>query len=292
MHPAPSLIAFSLLSGLGFGLLAMLGLGIAAPEGLVGTVFWGLGLGLSGSALLASAFHLGHPERALKAFSQWRSSWLSREAWLASAAMAVFALHAGLITFAGWRIAPLGWLGALLALGTVGATAMIYAQLRTVPRWHHWSTPALFIGHALAGGSLLAGKTVLAGILLIALGAGQLAAWWLGDRLFARSGTSITRATGLGVPDGIRLWEAPHTGQNYLTREMVFVIARKHVAKLRVIAAVFGYAAPAVLLLLPSVDHAIAAVAVLCHIFGAAVSRWLFFAEAEHVVGLYYGRGR
>jgi hypothetical protein len=29
--------------------------------------------------LLSSTFHLGHPERAWRAFSQWRSSWLSRE---------------------------------------------------------------------------------------------------------------------------------------------------------------------------------------------------------------------
>ena len=27
-----------------------------------------------------------------------------------------------------------------------------------------------------------------------------------------------------------------------------------------------------------------------CHAAGALVLRWLFFAEAEHVVGLYYGR--
>ena len=38
---------------------------------------------LASGGLIASTFHLGHPERAIKAFTQWRSSWLSREAWLA-----------------------------------------------------------------------------------------------------------------------------------------------------------------------------------------------------------------
>jgi len=33
-----------------------------------------------------------------------------------------------------------------------------------------------------------------------------------------------------------------------------------------------------------------AALAALSHGAGVLVSRWLFFAEAEHVVGLYYGR--
>lgn len=290
MHPAPSLIAFSVLSGLGFGLLFYLGLGIAAPGGAAAMVFWGLGLGLAGAGLAASALHLGHPERALKAFSQWRSSWLSREAWLASAAMAVLSAHAGLVLLAQVRIPPLGWIGALLALGTVGATSMIYAQLRTVPRWHHWSVPALFIGHALAGGALLAGKVTLAAVLLAAVGIGQALAWRAGDRRFAASGANVTRATGLGVPGAIRLFEAPHTGQNYLTREMVFVIGRKHASKLRVMALILGYGLPVLLLAVPF-SHVMAVFAVFSHAAGAVLSRWLFFAEAEHVVGLYYGRG-
>ena len=30
--------------------------------------------------------------------------------------------------------------------------------------------------------------------------------------------------------------------------------------------------------------------AVLTHLIGAFAARWLFFAQAEHVVGLYYGK--
>ena len=46
---------------------------------------------------------------------------------------------------------------------------------------------------------------------------------------------------------------------------------------------------PALLLLLPF-GHWLALIAVLSHVAGVLVSRWLFFAEAEHVVGLYYGK--
>jgi len=87
----------------------------------------------------------------------------------------------------------------------------------------------------------------------------------------------------------VRSFETPHTGSNYLTREMVFDVARRRAAQLRIVSLVLGFGLPAVLLLLPA-GHALAALALLSHLMGVAASRWLFFAEAEHVVGLYYGR--
>ena len=79
MHPAPSIIMFTALSGVGFGLLIWLGLGVPALSGWAAFWAFGLAYGLSVVGLISSTLHLGHPERALKAFSQWRSSWLSRE---------------------------------------------------------------------------------------------------------------------------------------------------------------------------------------------------------------------
>jgi DMSO reductase anchor subunit len=117
----------------------------------------------------------------------------------------------------------------------------------------------------------------------------QLAWWWQGDRAFAASGTTMASATGLGGIGQVRAFEPPHTGPNYLLREMVHVVGRKHALKLRGIAFVLGYALPVVLLLVPF-SHVIGLLAVLSHIAGILASRWLFFAEAEHVVGLYYGK--
>lgn len=289
MHPAPSIIAFTTLSGLGFGLFFWLGIGMPGSTGLVAFVFFAIAYALAGGGLIASAFHLGHPERGLLAFTQWRSSWLSREAVLAVATLAVMGLYAIGRIFLGTTWVPLGWLGATLAMGTVLTTAMIYTQMKTVPRWRSPLTPALFLSLSLGGGALLAGQVTWALILLALSGALQLAWWLQGDRAFAASGTTMASATGLGQIGQVRAFEPPHTGPNYLLREMVHVIGRKHARKLRVIAFVLGYALPVALLLAPF-SHMMGALAVISHIAGILASRWLFFAEAEHVVGLYYGK--
>ena len=74
-----------------------------------------------------------------------------------------------------------------------------------------------------------------------------------------------------------------------LLKEMVHVVGRAHATKLRAIAFGLGFVLPLAILIAPF-SHALAAVAVLSHIAGILASRWLFFAEAEHVVGLYYGK--
>lgn len=289
MHPAPSVILFTTLSGLGFGLLTWLGLGFPDVSGWVAFVFYAIGFGLSVGGLLASTFHLGHPERAWKAFSQWRSSWLSREGVAAVAALMVMGLHALLVIFFDTRIAPLGWLGAALCLVTVYATSMIYAQMTTVPRWKTALTPALLLSISIAGGALLSGQ-ITAALVLLPIAAVLQVIWWVrGDSAFADSGSSIGSATGLGTRGSVRAFEPPHTGTNYLLREFVFQIGRKHAFKLRAIALVLGFILPVLLILIPFA-HVLALVAIILHLMGIAASRWLFFAEAEHVVGLYYGK--
>jgi DMSO reductase anchor subunit len=289
MHPAPSIITFTTLSGLGFGLMVWLGLAMPGSTGLVGFVFFAIAYALAGGGLIASAFHLGHPKRGLLAFTQWRSSWLSREAVLAVATLVVMGIYAiGRVFFAADWVA-LGWLGAAMALGTVFTTSMIYTQMKTVPRWHSPLTPLLFLTLSLGGGALLAGQVTWALLLLLLAGGLQLVWWWQGDRAFAASGTTMASATGLGHIGQVRAFAPPHTGPNYLLREMVHVVGRKHAIKLRVIAACLGYGLPVVLLLMPF-HHVIGALAVISHVAGVLTSRWLFFAEAEHVVGLYYGK--
>lgn len=289
MHPAPSIILFTTLSGLGFGLLFWLGIDATAPTGWVGFVFFLIAFALAGGGLISSTFHLGRKENAIKAFRQWRSSWLSREGCAAVAALLVMGLYAAALVTTGTQLHVLGWLGAALSLGTVFTTSMIYTQLRAVPRWHHASTPALFLLLALAGGALLSGRVSLAIVLIAASGLLQAWWWWDGDKRFARAGSTIETATGLGRIGQTRAFEPPHTGTNYLLREMVHVVGRKHSQKLRGIALVLMAVLPVLLLLLPF-GHVFALLAVISHIAGVMVSRWLFFAEAEHVVGLYYGK--
>ena len=290
MHPAPSLILFTVLSGLGFGLMVWLGFGALVPLGWVGFVFWALAYGLAGGGLLAATFHLGHPERAWRALSQWRTSWLSREGVLSIVTFAVMAPHAAGSVFLDRPMPVLGALGGVLALLTVFSTAMIYAQLRSVPRWHHWTTPAVFMLAALAGGGLLAGQVGAAGPLFALLAVALALHWHMGDRRFAAGPDTAESATGLGRIGKVRLLAPPHTGRNYLLREMVHVVGRKHAARLRLIALAAGAVVPAVLLVALPAGHLLGALAVLLHLAGMLAARWLFFAEAEHVVGLYYGR--
>ncbi len=289
MHPAPSVILFTTLSGAGFGLLFFLGFDATPPTGWTAFAYFAIGYALGVGGLLASTFHLGHPERALKAFTQWKTSWLSREAWASAVALVVMGIHAAGLVFFGVALQPLGWIGALLALVTVVTTSMIYAQLKSIPRWNDLSVPAMFLSTSLAGGALLSGRGELAIVLLVIAGAAQILHWVRGAGAFARAGSTIGTATGLGARGAVRSFERPHTGTNYLLHEMVYQVARRRADQLRWIGLALGYVLPVILLLLPF-QHLFAGLAVLAHLAGVMATRWLFFAEAEHVVGLYYGR--
>ena len=234
MHPAPSIIAFTTLSGLGFGLMAWLGIGAEPLAPLTPSSLSALAVALAAAGLLASLLHLGQPRRFLKAFSQWRSSWLSREAVLAVATLAAFALFAALWVLFGIRTRWLGLPAAALALATVVATAMIYAQLRSVPRWHSPLTPAPL--PALRPRRRRAPRRRRRPGPLAPRGPRPRPARRLGSTATAasrRSGTTLATATGLGALGRLRLLEPPHTGANYLLREMVYVVGRRHALKLR-----------------------------------------------------------
>src|SRR6266481_2948530 len=102
MHPALSIVFFTTSSGAGFALLLLLGLG--APLGLLpsssqfGFAALAVAVLLAGGGLASSILHLGRPERAWRAFSQWRSSWLSREG------------IASLFTFVPTALFGIGWI--------------------------------------------------------------------------------------------------------------------------------------------------------------------------------------
>ncbi len=290
MHPAPSIIFFTVFSGLGFGMLAFLGLGKPDVSGFTAFVFFAIAYALAVGGLISSTFHLGNPQRALKAFSQWRTSWLSREGCLAVATLIVMGLYAIGIIFFNTRIGMLGLLGAALCVLTVLGTSMIYTQIKTVPRWHHWTTPLVFLSYALTGGAFLTGQVQITAAGLVTIGILQILAWVIGDKRFAASGSTIETATGLGTIGKTRMFEAPHSSKNYLMKEMVHVIGRKHARNLRIIGLVLLSLLPWALLMFFPFSHMLAVVAILAHVAGALTTRWLFFAEAEHTVGLYYGQ--
>jgi len=303
MHPTFSIVFFTTASGAGFALLFLLGL--AAPLGLLpessgfGFVALATAFVLATAGLVSSVFHLGRPERAWRAFSQWRSSWLSREG-----PAAIFAIGWIFFGVTDGVIGLFGFLAAICAAVTIACTGMIYASLKPIHQWHNrWVVPNYFTLGLMAGFLLLdliirfwtvrpVGTPLLA---LLAV----LAAWWSKEAYWrfidtTSAPSNVASATALGSRGRVRMLEPPHTQDNYLLQEMGFHIARKHKTRLRLIARITAFVLPALLCLIAligsgTVAAIAAALAVLSAAVGLVAERWLFFAEAKHTVMLYYG---
>lgn len=311
MHPALSIVFFTTASGAGFALLMLTG--IAVPLGLLpnNTGFAVLSLVLAGmlavAGLLSSMLHLGRPERAWRAFSQWKTSWLSREGVLSVLTFipaAIFAIGWVVFGRVGGFAGLCGFLAAVLAGGTVICTGMIYASLKPIRQWHNRLVVPIYLALALMSGLLLLDLIVRIWVRPHAIPVLTLTvsvvAWWLKERYWrfidtASAPSTVESATGLGRRGRVHMLEPPNTEENYLLKEMGFRIARKHRLRLRLIARIAGFAVPilATAAALLGVFPLLAAlVAVLCAALGLVVERWLFFAEAKHTVMLYYGAER
>ena len=294
MKPATSLIIFTVLSGFGFGLLFWLNLNLYSSTNFPDVIMFPTAFLISIVGLISSSFHLGNPQRALLAFTQWRSSWLSREAVLAVLTLFTSFIYAVLSIVFKLYIFWLGLIASGMCLLTIFSTAMIYTQMKTVPRWNMKVTPVLFLLYGTVGGSIILNNGLLSFFLFLILGSVQIWTWKMGDQQFKRSSNIIT-ATGLSTKDKyIRMLEPPHTGSNYLLKEMVNIVAQKHIYKLRWISLCLLSLLPAILCLLTTTANInyFTFLAVICviNLIGTLISRWLFFSEAEHVVGLYYDR--
>ncbi len=292
MHPAPSVILFTTLSGLGFGMLFFLGLGVPEISGWTAFGYFFIGYALAVGGLLSSTFHLGNPQRAMKAFKQWRSSWLSREGVLAVLALGTLGIYAAALIFLDMKLPVIGIIGSVLTVATVYCTAMIYGQMKTIPRWNQMLTPVLYLVYMFAGGALLTRQVPLAALLLALATLVQMLHWVIGDKAFVNAGSNIGTATGLGNLGQVRLLESPHSGTNYLLKEFAYEIGRKHAAKLRIISVLCIGLLPVMILSFSTGGYLTIVSALVLHMVGLFASRWLFFAQAEHVVGLYYDKHR
>ncbi len=314
MHPAFSVIFFTTASGAGYGLLALLAIfalgGLLPADTWLGFVAMAVSLGLIGAGLLSSMLHLGHPERFLKALTQWRSSWLAREGVIAIATFVPAGLFGIGWVFFNTHGSLFGWMAALsavMALVTVVSTSMIYASLKPIRQWHNLLVPPAYVVlGGMTGALLLVAIARVFGVyapafagvalaLTLLAWATKYAYWRTIDDTPAQN--TLGTATGLDRLGAVRLLEMPHTEENFLMREMGYQVARKHAAKLRQLVHLLLFAVPAVLtalvLIVPMSGIAgvlAALVAAASAAVGVATERWLFFAEATHASMLYYGR--
>lgn len=310
MHPALSVILFSTLSGAGYGLLFWLGLLVAfgqagrAPSLILTSL--AIAFVLVSAGLLASLAHLGRPERAWRAMSQWRSSWLSREGVAAIVSYVPMLVLAAATGF-GW---PRTWqmvaalAGCAMAIVTVLCTARIYDTLQPIPAWRNgWVLPNYFALAAVSGAAWLwaigvlgfalpahRGDGAILIVLLLIAGALKLAYW----RHIDRRAATLTAGSAIGLGADVRVtpFEAPHSEANFLLKEMGFALARKHAQRLRRIVVLLLVAVPAIVLSIaiaqPQARPFAAAATLLCVTVSLLAERWLFFAQARHVVVTYY----
>lgn len=308
MNPAFSVIFFTTLSGMGYGLwffISYQSLLAGAEYAKNNTSGLLLGFILVSCGLLSSTLHLGKPLRAWRAFSQWRTSWLSREGVFAIACfipaltwIAQYYLQRDFIPYSVLTIFL-----AILSVATVACTAMIYASLKPIPAWQHDYVVPVYLLFALLTGGLLAIAIspaqprssvelssfgfILLAVLLVVLKK----RYW--KDIDSRTLPSRASALGLKQDQIVSVFERPHTEANYLTKEMGFVLARKHSQKLRMLSVIlFGwlpilFCVAALMLPLAFAGYLMLAAVVFAYL-GAVLERWLFFAEAKHAVMQYY----
>ncbi len=321
MHPAFSVIFLTTLIGAGQGLfLALFTVESYAAFGLLplqaGTFYATgsvLSLVLLVLGLIASFFHLGHPERAWRAASQWRTSWLSREVIV----LPVFIASVFLYGAAHWlgfnpafaqlpsgapvnATAVLGAIGTVLAFALYLCTGMIYACLRFLREWH---TPLTVINYILLGGAsgfslgaalaafqAPAALPLLAGwaLILTVLGfVGRGATLLRNARLKPKS--TLQSAIGIKHPKIVQK-SMGLMGGSFNTREFFHGQPRSVLRAVKWFFLMAAFVVPSGLLAAGLVQAAGEWLVLACAVqyLGLLAERWFFFAQANHPQNLYY----
>lgn len=309
MHPAISVIFFTVTSGAGYGVLAILaltrlfGVDLSLQADQVITI--GLtGLGLVTAGLISSTFHLANPKNAWRSFSRFRTSWLSREAVFAIVFYPVSLLY----LYMEWSLDGVPGGGLILmaaatlfmALLTVFSTGMIYACLKTIRQWNTALTPTNYIVLGLLLGALIMASIVALmsgqvngilvsislGMLLLGFIVKAIYYFWIGKPAGPTINTALgfTRAT-------VRLLDVGHSAGTFLTDEFGYQVAKLRIQILRVAVILLAFVMPSLILtgLFGDVSAGGLILAAVFSYTGVFVERWLFFAEARHVVNLFHG---
>ncbi|WP_035384420.1 DmsC/YnfH family molybdoenzyme membrane anchor subunit [Ferriphaselus sp. R-1] len=296
MRPAFSVLFLTTLIGAGQGLFitlffcellagATLGSGFFVGGAVLVLVFSSLG-GIS------SVFHLGHPERAWRAMTMWRTSWLAREGIALPAFMAaVFAYGLAHWLNLGHTLA-IGTVGVVLAIVLFVCTGMIYGAIKVLKEWAHPLTIVNFIvlgcasGTTLAAayasftGPVLAGSLAQAALSLTVLGVlTRAASLWRNATL--RPVSTLQTAIGIRHPRIVQKSQGA-MGGSYNTREFFHGKSPAFVRGVLLTMLLGAFVLPLLLVL------SLPLLAFIVQYLGLLAERWYFFAEAQHPQNLYY----
>lgn len=321
MHPAFSVIFLTTLIGVGQGLFlglfsaeyysAFKLIAIENPRGffaggsLLAMVFLGLGLG-------ASFFHLGHPERAWRAASQWRTSWLSREVIVLPAFMFAVFVYGALyyfdwnpnLTSEGLAVGRISFLtgvaGTALCFALFLCTGMIYACLKFLEEWHTPLTPVNYTLLGTASGFNLAATFSAAYApelvsffvdlaIVLTLVAAVTRSWSLlrNYRIKHRS----TLQTAIGVRHQKIAQKAQGAmGGSFNTREFFHGKTTAFFKSIKWVFILLTFVVPVILLAVAAVSGTTSLLlpAFVVQYVGLIAERWFFFAQARHPQNLYY----
>jgi len=322
MHPAFSVIFLTTLIGVGQGLFLALYTGQLYSVIKVLPVqdsanFYGIGsllaLAFLGAGLLASFFHLGHPERGWRAAARWRTSWLSREVIVLPAFMGMTALY-GVIHYLGWNPVLftfretfevdlsliVGAMNTILAFTLFLCTGMIYACIKFL---QEWATPLTVVNYTLLGSA--SGFTLAT--TFAAYQGSDLIQFYGGWAIILTVASFVTRISSLirnahikhrstlRTAIGIRHAKIVQRSQGFMggsfnTREFFHGAPQAVFNLVKWAFLVLVFPVP-VLLLSLGLSAQAAAVFVLAFVIqyaGLLAERWFFFAQSNHPQNLYY----
>ncbi|NOY67141.1 MAG: dimethyl sulfoxide reductase anchor subunit [Gammaproteobacteria bacterium] len=322
MHPAFSVIFLTTLIGAAQGLF--LALFTAQSYAAVGFVsiktphqFYAYGsaivLVLLAGGLIASFFHLGHPERAWRSAARWRTSWLSREVIVLPTFMLVVFIYAVMHYFnwdpmiiatqkplQGQLSLYVGIIGALVSFALFICTAMIYACIKFLQEWHNPLTVINYLLLGTASGFTLA--TAYSSIMepeLVNL-FGTWATIITITAFVTRSASLIrnsrikyksTLQTAIGVRHSVIQQKSMGAmGGSFNTREYFHNAKAGFFKSMKWIFLILVFLVPVILLTF-GVNQDNTEILIAAFIFqyiGLIAERWFFFAQANHPQNLYY----
>jgi len=321
MNPAFSVIFLTTLIGVGQGLFLALYTGESyaivnvLPSQQQDFYVWGsaISVGFLVAGLISSVFHLGHPERAWRAATMWRTSWLSREVIILPTVIGAVIVY-GVVHAFGWDLTVFGIktgvtgdLTLILGLGGVLVTfllflctAMIYACIKFL---QEWSTPLTVINYTLLG--VASGFTFAAAFAAYkAPGLVNFYAAWAiiitVTAFITRSASLIrnskirsksTLKTAIGVRHNrIKQTSMGLMGGSFNTREYFHGMSIVFMKSIKWIFLVLVFVVPVILLsiAISQENTTLLMAAFASQYLGLIAERWFFFAQANHPQNLYY----
>jgi len=315
MNPAFSVIFLTTLIGVGQGFFISLYVAellaqaeLVALSGSPGFYAAGSGFALLFllAGLVASFFHLGHPERAWRAAAMWRTSWLSREVIVLPALMLMIVIYAATHLLGGEAASPggasivAGGIALLLSLLLFVCTGMIYACIRFLQEWASPLTLANYFLLGTASGFTFASafayftEPALVGMFTAVAIVLTLVAFVSRGASLVRNGrikpkSNLQTATGIRHPRAVQKAQGS-MGGSFNTRHFFHGASPSFYRSIKWLFLVLVFPVP-IALLGGGASMDSAALLVAAFVFqyaGLIAERWFFFAQANHPQNLYY----